>query len=122
MPTKQGRYFFVTLSKTHADEHNWTPEEFYNNNEDVEWAYGQEEIGSEGYHHYQFIFATSAKMSIFKATKLFNGCKPHLELSRSNAADKYVRKEDTSVPNSQFELGSRVMKVRLINIDLKDKF
>jgi len=115
MPSPQNRYFIVTASyaKARCDSQGrlrlnpWTPNTFYADNDDVIWVMGQEEHGGvDGYHHYQFIFSTKKKVTLTKARSYFPcHLSPHIEPTRSEAAEEYCRKNDTRVPDSEFELG-----------------
>jgi len=102
----QGLYWMVTLSKCQGDLAGWSPEQWFLDNDNVRWVKGQQEIGGiGGYHHYQFVVALKKKLRQSGFRKLFVGCDPHVELTKSKAADEYVHKEETKVPGSEFELG-----------------
>lgn len=122
MPSPQGRYFIATLSckecTDKADEwgSQWTPSDLFYNYDEVVWVMGQKEIGAGGFWHYQFVFAVDKKMTIVKAKKLFCKVNPHLELTKSDAADKYVRKEDTKVPGSEFEYGAKQVNLNISDL------
>lgn len=116
MPALQGRYFIATMSYMKAnfdestnlprDRDRWSPAIFHMNNDKVEWVKGQIEEGAGGFRHYQFIFSMNKKTTITGALKMFpDYCKPHLELTRSEAAEDYVCKDDTKVAESEFEYG-----------------
>jgi len=116
MPSQQNRYFIVTASyaKSRVDECGvlyadpWTPETFYADNDDVIWVLGQREIGvgETGFEHYQFVFSTKKKITMKKAKSYFPVyLSPHIEPTKSAAAEEYVRKEETRVPGTEFELG-----------------
>jgi len=76
---------------------------------DVNWICGQMERGAaDGYLHWQFVVAFRQKKSLAQVRGLFGEF--HFELSRSDAANAYVNKEDTRVPNTHFELGVRPFK------------
>jgi hypothetical protein len=103
---RQGQYWLGTLSYTHAQEHHWTPEKFFTENSDkVAWYKGQEEITENAYHHYQFIFGLKTKSRENAVKRMFLPCHPHIELTRSIAADNYVWKDDTAVLNTRVEYG-----------------
>lgn len=98
MPTPTGRYWIATwscainpLRPTLADQR-------------VLYCKGQRETGDGGFEHWQFVLATK-KMTIGQLRTLYPGA--HLELTRSTAAEEYVWKENTRVPDSQFEIGER---------------
>jgi len=114
MPSPQNRYFIVTASfaKARCDGQGrlrldpWTPEKFYADNDDVVWCLGQMELGEGGFQHYQFVFSTKKKCTVTKVKSFFPSyLSPHIEPTRSEAAEAYVTKEDTRVPNTEFELG-----------------
>lgn len=70
------------------------------------WLRGQLESGAEsGYLHWQVLVAFRSKKSLPQVSLLFPRC--HAELSRSEAAADYVWKEETRVPNTQFEFGAK---------------
>lgn len=63
----------------------------------IVWIRGQKEAGSiGGYLHFQFVVAFSKKVSLGGVKAVF-GNAVHAELSRSEAANEYVCKEDTRV-------------------------
>lgn len=114
MPSPQNRYFIVTASyaKSRVDDCGvlytdpWTPNVFYADNDDVIWVMGQRELGAEGFEHYQFVFSTKKKITMKRAIALFpKHLSPHIEPTKSAKAEEYVRKEDTKVPDTEFELG-----------------
>jgi len=111
MPAKQGRYWFATWPLAEATRYDMSPLELFNNNDEIVWVYGQQEIGEGGLEHYQFVFSVEKKMTLTAVKRLFGGSKPHLELTRSDKADEYVRKEDSRVEGSEFEHGARLMKL-----------
>jgi len=67
-----------------------------------------EEGGTTGYRHYQVLVIFKRKQSLGSVQRLFP--ESHCELSRSDAADQYVWKEDTRVPDSQFEFGIKPVR------------
>lgn len=116
MPSAQARYWICTASyaRSRVDDCGdllvdpWTPNTFFADNDDVIWVLGQREIGvgENGFEHYQFVFSTKKKITLTKAKSFFPVyLSPHLEATKSAAAEEYVRKEETRVPGSQFELG-----------------
>jgi len=101
MPSQQGRYWILTIP-----HHLFTP--FLPTN--VQWIKGQLEEGNgTGYIHWQLMVSFSKKRTLAFVKSIF-GNEVHGELSRSAAADAYVWKEETRVPNTQFELGSKLLK------------
>lgn len=76
--------------------------------ESIAYCKGQKETGSNtGYEHYQVlvVFKTGVRLSAVR--RVFTG---HWESTRSSAANEYVWKEDTRVPDTQFEIGSLPLK------------
>lgn len=93
----QGRYWLLTIP-----ENAWSP----NIHEKIQYIKGQKEIGhNTGYIHWQVlvIFKRGVRLACIK--KIF-GQGVHAELTKSKAANDYVWKDDTSVPDTRFELGS----------------
>lgn len=100
MPTPQGRYWIVTLSCAVHPEQPTLHDTFA-------YMCGQKEIGQGGFEHWQFIVNTK---SVRTRNQVKAAIDPtcHVELTRSSAADTYVLKDDTAVPETRFELGERV--------------
>lgn len=73
------------------------------------WIRGQLELGEGGFLHWQIVVALTKKGSLSAVKQLF-GDEVHAEISRSEAANEYVWKEDTRVEGTQFELGQRPFK------------
>lgn len=72
------------------------------------WSKGQLERGEGGYLHWQIIVAFQAKKTIRGVRECFGP--HHCELTRSEWADKYVWKDDTRIPNTQFEFGGKPIR------------
>lgn len=73
----------------------------------VNWIRGQLESGADtNYVHWQVLVAFAQKKSINQVKPIFGGDRVHAELSRSEASASYVWKEETRVPDTQFELGT----------------
>jgi len=71
------------------------------------WIRGQLESGhSSGYVHWQIFVCTERKRRLRWIKDTF-GSTVHAELSRSEAAEEYVFKEDTRIADTQFEFGSK---------------
>lgn len=70
---------------------------------------GQQERGANGYHHWQILAVFSGQVRLPAVKRIF-GRTCHAEPSRSDAADEYVWKEDTRVPDTQFELGVKPVR------------
>lgn len=74
----------------------------------VAYIRGQLEQGAGGFLHWQVLAVFDRNVRLAGVRKVFGDV--HAELSRSSAADDYVWKEDTRVPNTQFELGRRAVR------------
>lgn len=97
----QGRYWLLTIP-----HHQFTPYLPQN----VNYIKGQLESGNEtGYLHWQILVAFAKKIRLAGLKKVF-GDNIHAELSRSDAADQYVWKEETRIEGTQFELGKKALK------------
>jgi len=97
----QGIYWLLTIP--HANFTPYLPT-------DVAYVRGQLERGDDtGYLHWQLLVVYARKCRLAAVKKTF-GSGIHAELSRSNAADAYVWKDDTRVDGTQFELGQRKLK------------
>lgn len=97
----QGRYWLLTIP-----QYLFTP---YLPSTCV-YIKGQLENGNTtGYSHWQVLVVFDKKVRLGGIKSVF-GDGIHAELSRSDAADKYVWKEDTRVAGTQFELGARKLK------------
>jgi len=72
------------------------------------WIKGQEEIGESGFHHYQLVASFSRQVRLSQVKRIVGD--GHWEPTRSDAAEAYVWKEDSRVPESQFELGIKPMR------------
>jgi len=94
-------YWILTI-----EHHNfvpWKPTE-------VQYIKGQLECGKESnYLHWQ-LFVVLGKQSRLATVKRIFGDTVHAEPTKSSAAETYVWKEDTAVPNTRFELGERKLK------------
>lgn len=80
------------------------------------WIRGQLERGSDtGYLHWQVLVAFSSKVSL-KGVKECFGTGLHCELSRSESADTYVWKDETSIDGTRFEFGTKPIR-RNVKVD-----
>lgn len=77
-------------------------------NSGLAYAKGQREIGDGGYEHWQFIIHLNKPQRLSWLKKINNVA--HWEPTRSEAADSYVWKDDTAVPDTRFELGTKPIK------------
>lgn len=105
MPTSanlhKGRYWLLTIP-----QNSFTPYL----PPGVSYIKGQLEKGEEsGYLHWQLLVAYPKQVRM-RTLKTCFGDSAHLELSRSDAADAYVWKEETRVAGTQFELGKKKIK------------
>jgi hypothetical protein len=91
----QGRYWILTIPASTL----WSPIGPWN--EDVQFMTGQLEEGAGGYLHWQILVAFKKKLR-FARVKSYFPKETHLELTRSEAADEYVTKDDTAVPGTTF--------------------
>lgn len=74
----------------------------------VVWIRGQLEQGEQtDYLHYQAVAAFDTKKSLAAVKGVFGTC--HAELSRSEAAEAYVHKQDTRV-GEPFEFGAKPIR------------
>jgi len=71
----------------------------------TKWIRGQQERGASGYLHWQLAVAMERKSSLAQVLLAFPGA--HAELTKSAAANDYCWKEDTRVPDTQFEFGTQ---------------
>lgn len=107
----QARYWILTIKYE-----DWSPPETLP--DAIQWLYGQAEIGQQvrdnapdaiGYKHWQFICYCFKPIRRNNLKRLF--CRSaYLAPTRSEAAEAYVRKDETAVPGSQFELGGKSFK------------
>jgi hypothetical protein len=107
MPSPQYNYWSVTIW---CDKGEWVPklDNF------ICWIAGQKEIcPTTRREHWQVAFHTPTKKTYKALQTKYAWCKGpwgRLSHSRSEAADEYVLKLDTSVDNTKFTLGQRKMK------------
>lgn len=78
---------------------------------DLLWIKGQQEIGTSttNYRHWQIIVGFSKKKTLAQVKESFCDT-AHCEVTRSKAADSYVWKEESAVPGTRFELGSKPLR------------
>lgn len=99
MPAIKARYWLLTIPVQH---HPAQPQL----KDHLVYIKGQQEIGEQGLHHWQLLACFDKQLTLNQAKTYF--CQQaHLEKTRSSAADEYVWKDDTSVPNTRFELGQK---------------
>jgi len=74
------------------------------------WLKGQQELSVTGYAHWQFIAGFKRNVRLPQAKLIIGVNAAHAELTRSDAADSYVWKDDTAVPGTRFELGRKPLR------------
>ncbi len=74
----------------------------------VVWCRGQFERSDSGYEHVQSVFAFAKKVRLSTARRMFSG---HWEPTRSVAINEYVWKEETRIRGTQFEFGTKPIRV-----------
>lgn len=101
MPAPQYRYWMLTIPKDKWAVPEEMPKGFH-------YMKGQLEIGKDGYEHWQLICYLKKKATY---SKMKSVCPPeaHIEHTRSEAAEEYVWKDESS-QGSRFELGRKAMK------------
>lgn len=75
----------------------------------TQWIRGQLELGAGGFLHWQIYVEFERKLRLSSVKQLFSE-QAHCEPSRSSSAIEYVWKEDTRVPETQFEFGARTLQ------------
>jgi len=101
MARRQGTYWIATI-----------PQEGYEPtlHEGLNYLKGQLEQGeTTDYRHWQIFFATKRKASIHQVKEIFGIDNGHFELTRSEAAEAYVWKEETRI-GEPFEFGKKPFK------------
>jgi len=106
MPANQGRtmpnqarYWILTIP-----EAKWVPQAPIHPG--IAYLKGQLEIGASGYRHWQVLAVLAKKTRKLGVINMF--CREaHCEPTRSEAAEEYVWKEDTRVPDTQFAFGKQ---------------
>lgn len=106
-----GRYWLLTIP-----EHSWAPPDDIGTYRDrhgnpvCNWIAGQLETApTTGYRHWQVCVAFTRNHRR-AAVKHYFSAEAHAELSRSDAANDYVLKDDTAVAGTRFTLGERPAK------------
>jgi len=102
-PYDQGRYWILTIKRS-----DWSPPETLPG--EIAWLRGQCEIGNgiTQYEHWQLYVAFRKPIRLGGVKRFFTNS-THGELTRSDAAEAYVFKEDTSIAGTRFELGAKVL-------------
>lgn len=95
--SEKAKYWLLTIP-----QHIFTP--FLP--KDVVYIKGQLENGANtGYLHWQVVVCFARQVRLTQLKKIF-GREVHAIATKTDGANEYVWKEDTRVPNTQFELGS----------------
>lgn len=102
MPTISGRYWLLTIPVVH---HPNQPQL----RDDLIYLKGQQERGEQGLLHWQILAAFKKKVTIAQA-KTYFCTQAHLELTRSEAADDYVHKDETALIETRFEIGQKASR------------
>lgn len=100
MPSAKAIYWLLTIP--HADFVPYLPNQ-------CQFIKGQLELAASGFLHWQILVVFKQQCRLTTVKTVF-GTSCHAEPSRSDAADKYVHKDDTAVDNTRFELGERSLK------------
>jgi len=100
----QARYWIATTASHHGTD-VWAPTEQILQHP-ITYVKGQLEIGDNGFEHWQFIIYCKNKIRRGGLKELLPSWS-HLEITRSDAAEAYVWKEETRVPDTQFEYGRK---------------
>lgn len=101
MPAVQARYWLLTIP--YEDFTPYLPP-------NTDYIKGQLEMGmGTGYLHWQLVVYFPKKASLHYLKLLF-GDRCHAEVSRSEAANNYVWKDDTHIIGTRFELGKLPFK------------
>lgn len=99
MPCPQGRYWLATISCELLPDQPVL-------SSPICYLKGQKERGEGGFLHWQVMVITSRRCTMRQVKSALHQS-AHVELSRSEAAEAYVWKEETRIPGTQFELGSK---------------
>jgi len=75
----------------------------------VSYTKGQLELGEGGFLHWQLFVNLTKPQRLSWLQKTF-GTSVHFELTRSEAAESYVWKEETRIEGTQFELGAKPLR------------
>lgn len=115
MPSDQARYWILTIPI--HDAHTISNaiddmDSFWGQYlvEPLVWAKGQAERGNNtGYVHWQLVVGARKPIRLRTIRSIF-GNSVHAEPTRSKAAEDYVWKDDTRIPNTQFEVGQKTLQ------------
>ena len=106
MPTPHGKYWFITVGAEY-----FKPVQAMCPRRDLTFMKGQREIGENtGFDHWHFSVGFSKEKTMAQVKEYF--CKEaRCELSRSDAVDEYVWKENTRVEGTNFCWGRKPLKM-----------
>lgn len=90
----QGRYWILTIPENSWGPHAGLPD-------GPVYVKGQLEQGEGGFRHWQVLCCFPKKVRMQRVKQVF-GKEAHCELSRSEAANEYVWKEETRVAGTSF--------------------
>ena len=96
------RYWILTIPRA-----SWSPPESLL--PALTFLKGQLEVGAGGFEHWQLVACFKTAQRLPGVKKLFAPT-AHAEPTRSEAAFEYVHKEDTRVPDTQFEFGKKPIR------------
>lgn len=99
---RQGVYWMGTIP---SPDDSWTP----HLPNQVLYLKGQLEEGEGGYVHHQVYFITKGKKSLAQVCALWAPIVGHWELTRSDAAEAYVWKEETRI-GEPYDLGIKPLR------------
>lgn len=107
MRQQSARYWLLTVKDVgDGDDPIWTKEL----PEGIRYCKGQKEIGSSnGFVHWQVSVGFHQPVKLSGVKRIF-GESAHCERTRSAAVDEYVWKDETAVPGTRFELGTKPVR------------
>lgn len=113
MPAPQYRYWLLTIPQEKWTITDGAPE-------GIQYLKGQLEEGEGGFLHWQLVAYTKKKCTYSKMMSIWGVPETHIEHTRSEAAEEYVWKDETS-KGERFEMGQKSMK-RNNSADWEDVF
>lgn len=99
MPSAKARFWILTIPKEDWSPPGELPEQF-------QFLKGQLELAASGFEHWQVCVGYHKQVRLPKVKSDFTNT-THAEPTRSEAAEQYVCKEETSVPGTRFSLGEK---------------
>lgn len=98
--SQQARYWLLTIPKNDYQLPTELPQQ-------CNFLRGQLERGNDtGYEHWQVVVSFKRAVRLAAVKSLF-GQSCHAEPTRSQAANEYVLKDDTHIPGTRFDLGTK---------------